>query len=314
MPRSLTLATFNLKDFFPQPPHDFSPKVAWVAGALRRIDADVVALQEVGPAETLDVLLASLDGRGGYGEPIVGTPDARGIRNALLSRAPILASRVHTADALPFPVFYEGDPQPFGGRIPLRRGVVVARIDGGALGPIDVLVAHFKSRRWVPRKKADGTSVEPSTPRERAEAELRSLVWRAAEALCVRNLVDEANASHPDAKVAVMGDLNDTIDSVPVRTVAGADLASCADIVLPEHRFSVMHGGARSQIDHILVTRPLRARLVAATFVNEALRDHALGPAARASNGDTSAVSALAPPPTEDSDHAPFVARFEAES
>jgi endonuclease/exonuclease/phosphatase family metal-dependent hydrolase len=289
---TLTLATFNLKDFFPQPPHDFTPKVESVARSIAAIDADVIALQEVGSPDTIATLLAKV---GPYAH-VIGTPDARGIRCALLSRVPVLASRVHTAAALPFPTFQEGDPPPFGARIPLRRGVVVARVEG-AVGVVDVIVAHFKSRRWVPLKDGSGESVEPVTPRERAEAELRSLVWRAAEALCVRGLVDEALASRPDAMVAVMGDLNDTIDSTPVRMVAGRDLVSCADVVPEAERFSVMHGGARAQIDHILASAPLRARLAGARFFNTELRDHPYPePGA---------------PPTPDSDHAPFVARFE---
>ena len=184
----LTLATFNLKDFFPQPPHDFAPKVAWVADMVARADADVVARQEVGPPETLEALLARLERRGAYGAPVIGTPDARGIRCALLSRLPVIASRVHTAESLPFPVFQHGDAPPFGARIPLRRGVVVAQIDGGSLGVVDVIVAHFKSRRWVPLRDANGQEVPPTTAQARAEAELRSLVWRAAEALCGRRI------------------------------------------------------------------------------------------------------------------------------
>ncbi len=293
----LSLATLNLKDFFPQPPHDFAPKVAWVAEMVARVDADVVALQEVGPPETLEALLARLDRRGGYGDPVIGTPDARGIRCALLSRVPVVRARVHTAESLPFPVFHAGDAPPFGTRIPLRRGVVVAQIDGGDFGLVDVIVAHFKSRRWVPLVDASGNSVQPTTARDRAEAELRSLVWRAAEALCVRGLVDEAIAARPDAKVAVMGDLNDGPDSTPVVVVRGADLASCADAVAAAQRFSVLHQGGRGQIDHILVSPALRARLSSAQFFNEALREHPMiVPGAS---------------PTEDSDHAPFVARFD---
>lgn len=293
---TLSIATFNLKDFFPQPPFDFAPKVAWVAEMLARVDADVVALQEVGGPETLDALLARMDRRGGYREPVVGTPDARGIRNALLSRAPIVRARVHTAASLAFPVFHEGDAPPFGARIPLRRGVVVAQIDGGALGPIDVLVAHFKSRRWVALRDARGEEVPPTTPRQRAEAELRSLVWRASEALCVRGLVDEALAATPNGSVVVAGDLNDGPDSTPVRTVRGADLASAAEAVPADARFSVLHGGDRALIDHLLVSAPLRAHLTGARLFNDALRDHPpIVPGAS---------------PTVDSDHAPLLATF----
>ena len=297
----LSLATFNLKDFFPQPPHEFAPKVACVAEMLARVDADVVALQEVGAPDTLEALLSRLDRRGGYGAPIVGTADARGIRCALLSRVPVLRSRVHTAESLPFPVFQMGDKPPFGARIPLRRGVVVAQIDGGALGAIDVIVAHFKSRRWVPLRDGSGNTVQPVTARDRADAELRSLVWRAAEALCVRGLVDEALAARPEANVAVMGDLNDGPDSTSVVVVRGSDLSSAADLVAPAQRFSMLHQGERTQLDHILLSPALRAKLSSAHFFNEELREHA-----SVATGVTPAAA-----PTNDSDHAPFVARFD---
>ena len=69
---------------------------------LARVDADVVALQEIGPAHLLDAVLDRLPSRGGYAATIFGTADARGIRCALLSRLPVLDARVRTATALPF--------------------------------------------------------------------------------------------------------------------------------------------------------------------------------------------------------------------
>ncbi len=129
------------------------------------------------------------------------------------------------------------------------------------------------------------------------------MVWRSAEALFVRSLVDDALAAEPGAKVVVAGDLNDVAGSATLAVVLGRPdspgaLASCADVVPAAERFSIFHRGERSALDHLLVTAPLRARLSDARFVNEALREHApLGP-------DGSAA------PTVDSDHAPFVARF----
>jgi len=306
----LTLATFNLKDFFPQQGLDFAGKVAWTTAMIARLDADVLGLQEVGPPEAVDALLARIDG---YRSVVVGTPDARGIRCAVLSRLPITRSHVHTAEFLPFPVFQDADPPPFSGRIPLRRGVVHARVDAGALGSVDVLVVHFKSRRSVPMKSASGAPLQPTTQHELAEGELRSMVWRAGEALYVRGLVDEVFAGEPGARLAVIGDLNDVAGSTPVELVRGngcsaGALSSCADRVVLEERFSIRHHGGRSQIDHILASAPLFARLSAARFYNDELREHAPLPSVEvvASSSSTSE-----PAPTLDSDHAPFVARFE---
>jgi predicted extracellular nuclease len=222
---------------------------------------------------------------------------------------PVLAAHVHTAEWLEFPRFVTTDPSPFGSRIPLRRGVVEARIEARELGEIEVLVAHFKSKHPVPFRDPQGAIVsngasgngtangtEPAPGRSRAEGELRSLVWRSAEALFVRGLVDERHAR--GARVVVAGDLNDVADSVPLRALQGNDLASCVDLVPAERRFSIVARGKRQAIDHILVSQELRARLVAANFVNQGLHEHPPFDSGEAE-------------PTVDSDHAPLVARFE---
>ncbi|HEY2514182.1 MAG TPA: endonuclease/exonuclease/phosphatase family protein, partial [Polyangiaceae bacterium] len=170
MPSPLfTVATYNVKDLF-EAGSPFAPaalrdpaiagphvaaKLDSIARMLARAAADVVALQEVGSADVVRALAARLP-QLGYGPPVMGTVDRRGIGCAILSRLPVLESGVHTAEALPFPAFVAGDPPPFGHRIPLRRGVPYARIDAGALGPVDVLVAHFKSNRGLPLLDAQG--------------------------------------------------------------------------------------------------------------------------------------------------------------
>jgi endonuclease/exonuclease/phosphatase family metal-dependent hydrolase len=210
-------------------------------------------------------------------------------------------SRVHTAEALEFPVYQAGDPPPFGRRIPLRRGVVHARVDAEGIGPVDVLVVHFKSPRPVAARDTSAREVEPRSPREIAEGALRSLVWRAAEALHVRGIVDGLLASDARARVAVVGDLNDLPGSVVVRTLMSdgdGALLDCAAGVPTDRRFSAVHAGGRIQIDHVLASQPLYARLAAARFVNATLREHLVPP-----DGSE--------PPTVDSDHAPLVVRFE---
>lgn len=301
----LRIATFNLKDFF-LPREDaeravVEAKIANVVDNLRRANADVVALQEVGQPEMLARLLAAAPELG-YGEPVVGTEDKRGIRCAILSRLPVPWSQVHAPRTLPFPRFYETDPEPYANRIPLRRGVVHVRVEVDSIGEVDVLTAHFKSNRGAPLKAADGSEIEDKSPRGQGEAALRSLVQRAAEALFVRGIVDDVLAHNPDHAICVLGDLNDVVDSMPVRIVRGigepegAVLYPCAELVAPERRFSCYHGPNRSLIDHILVTGRLRRALVDTAILNEALRDHG------GYEDD--------PPLAADSDHALCVASF----
>jgi endonuclease/exonuclease/phosphatase family metal-dependent hydrolase len=302
---SLSIATFNVKNLLD--PRDelgrtlLPRKLDEIARMVRACDADVVGLQEVGPVELLQAVTSRLPDLG-YAGPIVGTPDARGIRCALLTRVRVVAAGVRTAEALPYPVFYAGDPQPFGARIPLRRGIVHARVEVQGLGEVDVFVAHFKSPLPVPLRDASGAEVEPSCPRERAEGALRSLVWRAAESLFVRGLVDDVLAREPAAHVAVVGDLNDAPDSPTLhalRSEGGGELFDCAAVVAADARFSVLHRGRPKQLDHALATADLHARLVRARFLNAELRDHGPFEPRRAE------------PMTVDSDHAPLVVGFE---
>jgi endonuclease/exonuclease/phosphatase family metal-dependent hydrolase len=303
----LRLATFNLLDFFdPSCPEEaglVEDKLQNIAAILRRADADVVALQEVGSEALLGRLTGLALADMGYRSTTLAAPDRRGIRNAIVSRLPVLEARVHAASSLPFPRMVDGDPPPFDGRIPLRRGVVHVRVDAGALGPVDVLTLHFKSKLGAPMKTSEGVDIDDPSPRGRAEAELRSLVQRSAEALFVRGAVDEL-LREPDRQVCVMGDFNDGLYELPVRIVRGAMrdvdpglvLTGAADRVPPDRRFSVMHGGRRDLIDHILCSASLAARLGGAAILNEALRDH--GPPMPDA------------PPAPDSDHALVVAWF----
>lgn len=307
---AIRLATFNLKDFFlPRVDSDraiVEAKVRNVAANLRRANADVVALQEVGSPELLDRLVGRELADLGYGAPVVGTEDRRGIRNAILSRLPLLRSQVHVAEALPFPTFVEGDPDPFPGRIPLRRGVVHVRVDaGGGLGEVDVLTAHFKSGLPAARKAKDGAKVPDATARDHGESAVRSLVQRAAEALYVRGIVDDVLRAEPDRAVCVMGDLNDIAGSLPIRLLMGVEplgplqLWSCTADVAAERRYSCYHGDGPSLIYHVLASERLfRARKEVAIY-NEVLRYH--GPFVE---GATDLC--------EDSDHALVTVLFDA--
>jgi len=300
----LTIATFNVKNLLAARDDRqraiLPAKLDYVAAALRSCDADVVGLQEVGPAELARAVRDRLPGD--YGEPVLGTPDARGIRCALLSRVRVIEARVHTAEALSFPVFAAGDPAPFGARIPLRRGVVHALVEAPGVGQVHVLVVHFKSPRPVPERDASGAAVEPRTARERAEGALRGLVWRAAEALHVRGVVDAELSRDASARVAVVGDMNDTPGSIVLRTLCGdgpgtlGALMDCTTSAEPSARFTVLHEGRRVQLDHVLASARLHERVESARFENAALREH----------GATSADEE----PTVDSDHAPVVVRF----
>jgi endonuclease/exonuclease/phosphatase family metal-dependent hydrolase len=287
---AMRIATYNVKDLFlpKEPAHEaiFARKIERIAEQILLSQAAVVALQEVGEPEALERLCAA--GLADY-QTVIGTPDERGIRCAVLSRLPIVNSKVHVTDQLPFPVFAEGDSQPY--VMPLRRGIVQVDVTWPRLGVLTVFTHHMKSNLPRRLRKASGDEQAIESGYSRGEAIVRSSVMRSAEALYLRKLVDEAQSDY----VCVLGDFNDDRHSPSLRILAGdrdaaRPLWQMIDRV-PEHkRFSTLHRGRPSLIDHILVTPSLSEVAWEADIQNEDLRDH--GPHVPGA------------PPSDDSDHA----------
>lgn len=300
--KPLRIATFNVKDLFAASRADdeaiVQSKLVAIGDEIRRARADVVALQEVGSPELLATLTREhLDG---FGDAVVGTEDRRGIRNAIVTRLPIREAKVHTAESLAFPALFEGDPTPFAGRLPLRRGVVHVRVDAAELGEVDVLTVHFKSNRATYlHTESSGSRAAPSG-RERGEAALRTFVQRAAEALFVRGLVDELLAVDRHRAICVLGDFNDYAESLPVRIVRGdfeprgGELHACATSIPAERRYSYLATEAPVLIDHVLVSKGLEPLIRTFEIQNDRLRSHA----------SSKVPSGEVPAPSIDSDHA----------
>lgn len=292
-----SLATYNLLDLFAFDEAYVAGKVAALSPIVRELAADVIGFQEVASDEALQRLLVA-SGLGGA-QVVHGSRDARGIGSTLVSRLPIIEASVLTTEALPFPVFFSNDAAPYGARLPLRRGFVSALVDAGTLGRVRVLVAHLKSGRGVFLKNGEGDGVEPTTQAEWGECDLRALVWRSAEALFLRQAIDQAFARGDADHVAVAGDMNDVSASFPMKLVRGRGaqgLSEVGDTITPSLRFSTLHHGRAEAIDHLLVSNELFALLDSAHFVNDGLLD----------------LTTLAPdaPRPHESDHAPLVAHF----
>ncbi len=302
------VATFNLKDFVAPSAKErerFTEKVRWTAELVASLSADVVAFQEVGDREWLDLLLnhERIDGR--YAHVVMGSADARGIRSVIVSSLPTFDSRVHTADALPIPTLGQLAAPEFAAPIPLRRGVVEVEVRPEGFGSVRVITGHFKSRRPVlfestrkERKRAAGRL---------GDAHLRSVFWRAAEASFVRERVDKI-LDEQGVHVVVLGDFNDTRDSVPLRLLRGKEPTALVDVterLAAGRRYTSMHDGRREQIDHLLVSASLDGLCTNAGIENHHVRQHPHVP-----NDAEIARGASRPRLEHDSDHAPIWAEF----
>lgn len=324
---AFTLATFNTRDFFDdEEPHVigdldeggytskrrekatrwFESKLETIARVMVQLDADIVALQEVKGERVIERLCATIGDRiRGYPTRVVGPPlDPRGIRVALLSRFERAGDiRQHGVDPdseCPLPEVAEG-AAPIPG-IHFRRGALEVGLRLPTGETLVVIGVHLKSNNPL--------YFTPMTSQfDHAAAMARSAMHRMAEALRLRRIVDERLAADPRALLAVIGDLNETEDSLVHRLICGSEVAAnrhnlppavlkpCTSLIPAEQRFSILFRGRRIMLDHVLASPSLHVRMIQARILNEELE----------ANVRSSSTQYTFSP---ESDHAPVVCWF----
>ena len=190
------VATYNLNNYLDVPvgnrPVKTPPARAKIRESLRALKADVVALQEMGSTNALRELRDSLKAEGldyPHWEHVQGFDT--NIHLAVLSRFPIVARRPHTNDSFLL----------FGRRFRVGRGFAEVDIQVNPRYAFTLITAHLKSRAPVP------------------EADQAAL--RLEEARLLREKIDARLAANPNVNLSVLGDLNDTKDTLPIRTIIG---------------------------------------------------------------------------------------------
>ena len=195
-PQTFRVATYNLENYLAQPagtrPAKSAEGKAKIRESLRALNADVVALQEVGSTNALLELRSSLKSAGlayQFWEIVSGWDT--NIHVAVLSKFPIAASHPRTNDSFLL----------FGRRFHVSRGFAEVNIRVNEQYAFTLITAHLKSRRPVP---------------EADEAELRE-----QEAIVLREKIDALFHADPNINLVVLGDFNDTKDSKSTRVVIG---------------------------------------------------------------------------------------------
>ena len=190
------VATYNVENYIDEPagtrPVKSKDAKAKIRESLRTLNADVVALQEMGGTNALLELRASLKAEGfdyPHWEYVSGWDT--NIHVVVLSRFPITARRPHTGESFLL----------FGRRFRVSRGFAEVDIRVNDKYSFTLITAHLKSRRPVP---------------EADEADLRE-----QEAILLREKIDAILEMRPDANLIVLGDLNDTKDTRSTRAVIG---------------------------------------------------------------------------------------------
>lgn len=194
---TIRIATYNLETYLDQPTEsrrftksaDAKAKIRESIGAM---NPDVICLEEMGTTNALLELRASLRADGllfPYWEQVQGRET--NIHVAVLSKLPIIARHPQTNDLFLLS----------GRRFQVSRGFLDVDIQVRTNFVFTLLGAHLKSQRPVP---------------EADEAELRL-----EEAKLLREKVDDLLQANPNAKIVVLGDLNQGPSAPSTKAVIG---------------------------------------------------------------------------------------------
>ncbi len=281
---TLTVATCNVlnlalpeRAFYPnQDPYtrsQYDRKIAWLGDRLASLNADILAVQEIWDEAALQEAVRasglhyaflsvpgaenSDDRKGATGTPRVG----------LATRLKVLSSRSFTH----FPTGL-GQPIPgMGVHDKFERPPLVATLQMKHGQVVTVLTCHLKSKRPKFLLGDNGQPIEDrDNPKIAALASLRSLIMRGVEATALRCLIIDL-LRHTRMPLVVMGDFNDTPESVTTQLIASTTevaydrsardraLFNAYDLLgdaalKKDVAYSHIHQGAPAVLDQILVS------------------------------------------------------------
>ncbi len=308
----MRIATFNLEnlDDGPDVRPALDDRIAALRPPLVRLAADVLCLQEIngqrspggGPRRlvALERLIEETPYAGFHMVSSQRVPrgdhdgneldrGADAVHNlVILSRYPVHASRELRHDLVDRPLYRPTTAKP---KAPAERPVewdrpilqaTLVLPDGRHLHVINL---HLRAPLAAPVAGQKRDSATWKSTGGWAEGFFLATMKRAGQALETRLLVDRLFAAEPEALIAVCGDFNAEERQTPLRTIRGdvADTGNAAlgggalvplDRAVPEtRRYSVVHGGRKQMLDHVLVSQALFARYQHVEIHNEKLAD-----------------------------------------
>ncbi len=326
----LRIATFNLEnlDADPTPPvtsgsrPSLARRIQVMRPQLLRLRADILCLQEVhaqegqGGGVSLDALQQLLANTpyAGFHLACTKTQQGRPFRErnlVVLSRFPIQEVHQVMNELVQKPAYRMVTANPAqleAKEIGWERPLLHVEIDlqGSRLHMINL---HLKSKMPVPIDGQYNSRVSAWMSVDGwAEGYFLSSLKRIGQALEARRLIDRIFENDEAAWIAICGDFNADFDDVPIAAIRGqveetGNPALANRIMIPcefsvpeSSRYSLLHLGQKTMLDHILVSRGLLGSYLHTEIHNEALPDES-----GAFHTDIK---------FPESDHAPVVAEF----
>jgi endonuclease/exonuclease/phosphatase family metal-dependent hydrolase len=299
----LRLASFNIENLGGGRSGEaaaLADRIAALRPMLRRLDADVLCLQEVNaerPRANAPRAFAALDRllegtpyaafhRAATAGPKGGPADVHNL--VVLSRHAIVASETIRHRHVAAPLYRRATATPADkapAPIEWDRPLLRAAIELPDRRRLEILNAHLRAATasFVPGRKRGAWAWNSAAAW--AEGYFVSALKRAGQALELRLIVDALLDADADALIAVCGDLNAGLDEAPLRLIVAAEedtgtgalagrmLTPLARSLPGDRRFSVVHHGRPELLDHILASRALMGFYRGIDIHNESLSD-----------------------------------------
>ncbi len=267
-PDEYTVATFNVENLFDDiadpgktqtkdansllDPDELALKLDKLAETIHDElrEPTILGLQEVEKIELLEALAQRPEIQTRYGALLIQGPDGRGINVGLMydrDRVEVLAhEQLQGCTTLDpntggpgVPCDSDGDGT-MDGNLLFSRPPLLAHLSvrsAGGQGPtheIWVIVAHFKSKRG---------GVERTEPR------------RIEQAHFLADFVNEHLAQNPDARIIILGDLNDSFNSATINTLTDkSPLGNLWSQAPKETQYSFIFNGVAGVLDYVMIT------------------------------------------------------------
>ncbi len=287
---TMNIATFNLRNLFDEGPRQDYDKIIQItkefndgvveslSNKIRAFAPDILVTQEIGS----HALFSQIATRqvGSY-QTFVAEGDQRGIANGALFRVPCEATSI--SDVTGIPVIHEGEIDTLGKTLSPYRKLVYLKTDY-ANKPLHIIGLHIKTTSGIPLRSKEGAKRDITTQQEAGEAIARALLYRLAQALRLRELVDAQFKADPHAQVIVLGDFNAVDNSELLRIITGdkrfsdTQLINLSERIEKERRYSFAGYREKRQLDHILISKNLVNCVEEFQLLNEGLEDQTLFP------------------------------------
>lgn len=304
----MRVASFNLESLDDRPGLDppLSERIAVLRPQLLRLDADILCLQEVngqrkrGGGRDLSALERLLEGtpyarfHRASSERAEGEGPADRHNLVILSRW-AFESCGQLRNDLVAPVSYRPatarPPAEAADTIAWDRPLLRVRVALPSGRPLHLFNLHLRAPLAAPVAGQKAGAFVWKSVGGWAEGFFLASLKRSGQALEARLAVEQVFDTDPEALILVCGDFNADAQEMPLRilcgdpedtgnpTLAGHSLTPLERGLPETRRHTVIHGGRRQMLDHLLASRALRARVHAVEVHNEALEDEAAAPA-----------------------------------